>query len=94
MNGSGESVFLVSACRSRAIWRSALYGEMKEVRAMVVESANSLATCHQVYQHSVALGCDRASITSAIRLMFSSRSFGEKPRSLFKPKRTLSPSSL
>ena len=33
-------------------------------------------------------------LTSAIRLMFSSLSLGEKPRSLFRPKRTLSPSSL
>lgn len=31
--------------------------------------------------------------TSAILLMFSLRSFSEKPKSLFKPKRTLSPSS-
>lgn len=30
--------------------------------------------------------------TSAMRRMFSSRSLGEKPKSLFKPKRTLSPS--
>ena len=44
MNGSGLSVFLVSAWSSRAIWRSALYGEMKEVSAIVVESAKSLAT--------------------------------------------------
>lgn len=61
---------------------------------MVVESANSLATCHIVRQYPVEARCDGARITSAIRLMFSSRSFGEKPRSLFKPKRTLSPSSL
>ena len=32
--------------------------------------------------------------TSAIRRMFSSRSFGENPRSLFSPNLTLSPSSL
>lgn len=32
--------------------------------------------------------------TSAIRLMFSSLSLGEKPRSLFRPNLTLSPSSL
>lgn len=32
--------------------------------------------------------------TSAIRRMFSSRSLGENPRSLFNPNRTLSPSSL
>lgn len=43
--GSGDSVFLVSACRSRASLRSAAYGEMKEVSAMVVLSAKSLATC-------------------------------------------------
>jgi hypothetical protein len=30
--------------------------------------------------------------TSAMRRMFSLRSFSEKPRSLFRPKRTLSPS--
>lgn len=31
-------------------------------------------------------------LTSPTRRMFSSRSLGEKPRSLFRPKRTLSPS--
>ena len=43
MNGNGES-FFASAWRSRATWRSALYGEMNDVRAMVVESAKSFAT--------------------------------------------------
>jgi hypothetical protein len=40
--GSSEPV--VTACRSRAVARSALYGEMKDVMAIVDESANSLAT--------------------------------------------------
>ena len=33
------------ACSSRAVARSAWYGEMKDVMAMVHESAKSLATC-------------------------------------------------
>lgn len=48
MNGIESSLpWLAATCRSRAILRSDLYGEIKEVRAMVEESANSLATCSQ-----------------------------------------------
>jgi hypothetical protein len=46
MKGMGSSPpWEALACKSRAICRSARYGEMKEVRAMVEESAKSLATC-------------------------------------------------
>lgn len=43
-NASGASAPLASACRARAVWRSAAKGEMKEVMAMVDESAKSFAT--------------------------------------------------
>lgn len=46
MNSRGASLPLTSACRLRAVWRSAAKGEMKDVMAIVEESANSLATCH------------------------------------------------
>lgn len=36
--------WLAEACRSRAFFRSALYGEINEVRAIVEESAKSFAT--------------------------------------------------
>ncbi|KAH9827097.1 V-type proton ATPase subunit C [Teratosphaeria destructans] len=56
MKGRGSSVFWVRACSSRASWRSALYGEMKEVRARVVESAKSLATWQSdIHQHPGAI---------------------------------------
>lgn len=42
----------------------------------------------------VLLGMILSAHTSAIRRMFSFLSFSEKPRSLFNPNRTLSPSSL
>jgi hypothetical protein len=41
----------------------------------------------------VAIDQEFLQLTSAIRRMFSSRSLGENPRSLFNPKRTLSPSN-
>jgi hypothetical protein len=45
MKGRGSSPACEAfACRSRAICRSARYGEMKEVRVMVEESAKSFAT--------------------------------------------------
>jgi len=37
-------LWLAEACRSLAIFRSALYGEINEVRAIVEESAKSFAT--------------------------------------------------
>jgi hypothetical protein len=43
--GSSEPV--VTACRSRAVARSALYGEMKDVIAIVELSAKSRATCEK-----------------------------------------------
>ena len=36
--------WLAEACKSRAIFRSALYGDMNEVKAIVEESAKSFAT--------------------------------------------------
>ena len=42
-------------CRERAMARSALYGEINDVRAMVEESAKSLATCNQSRIRQVAL---------------------------------------
>lgn len=45
MNGIASSPSLPAAAwRSRAIFRSAIYGEMKDVRANVEESAKSKAT--------------------------------------------------
>lgn len=41
--------WLADVCKSRAIFRSALYGEMKEVRAIVEESAKSFATCRYLF---------------------------------------------
>jgi hypothetical protein len=64
---------------------------MKEVRAIVDESAKSFAT---LSLNRLASTSHRAGMgpTSAILLIFSLRSFSEKPRSLFRPNRTLSPS--
>lgn len=46
INGMESSLPPASAVwSSRAICRSARYGEMKDVRAIVEESAKSLATC-------------------------------------------------
>ena len=113
--GSSSGLAVGAACSERATSRSALYGEMKDVIAMVELSAKSLAT----YSHTSSAHCffstsrmpmvldsaaycvltprpsamrPKSALTSAIRLMFSLRSFSEKPRSLFSPKRTLSPS--
>lgn len=68
---------------------------------MVEESAKSFATYFSIPLALVfslplhMLNCPRSwRHTSAIRLMFSFRSFSENPRSLFSPKRTLSPSNL
>ena len=55
-----------------------------------------------LYQHSLipsllllcTLSHEQKRHTSAIRLIFSFRSFSENPKSLFKPNRTLSPSNL
>lgn len=44
MNSSGASSPLTSACSARAVARSAAKGEMKEVMAIVDESAKSFAT--------------------------------------------------
>ncbi len=66
---------------------------------MVEESANSLATWEEasiLWPSSLLDGGwgqgKSGQCTSAMRLMFSLRSFSEKPRSLFSPNRTLSPS--
>src|ERR1700712_4808436 len=63
---------------------------MKDVRATVDESANSLATWTTGVNEGKYM--KRKLYTSAILRIFSFRSFSEKPRSLFSPKRTLSPS--
>jgi len=93
INGMESSPpWVAAACRSRAIFRSAMYGEMKDVMAIVEESANSLATWYQPCQLIFPFKNWRETPTSAILLMFSFRSFSEKPKSLFSPNRTLSPS--
>lgn len=94
-SGSSGNCWDFAACRSRATWRSALYGEMKEHIEIVEESAKSLETCpeHQfIFRPPLASCVSCAAHTSAILLMFSFLSFSEKPKSLFSPKRTLSPS--
>jgi hypothetical protein len=90
----GESEPVVTACSSRACLRSALKGEMKDVMAIVDESAKSFATCKGICQLANSLAgvfCAKCR-TSAILRMFSFRSFSLNPRSLFSPNRTLSPS--
>ncbi len=64
---------------------------MNDVIAMVEESANSFATYRWI-QHQRRHFSRRGWYTSPILRMFSLRSFSEKARSLFKPKRMLSPS--
>ena len=70
---------------------------MKDVRAIVEESAKSFATYFpsstNILFLSQALLPLPEQLTSAIRLIFSLRSFSEKPKSLFSPNRTLSPSN-
>jgi hypothetical protein len=95
MNGIALSPFWVAvSCISLAICRSALYGEMNEVNAIVEASAKSFATYAANCSAIVLFEIVNSSHTSPILLMFSFRSFSEKPKSLFKPNRTLSPSSL
>jgi hypothetical protein len=69
---------------------------------MVEESAKSLATYSRRCWVCVSNGMTkraslqelsgRGRLTSEMRRMFSLRSFSEKPKSLFRPNRTLSPS--
>jgi hypothetical protein len=97
MKGIGSSpspAALVASCRSRAVFLSARYGEMKEVNAIVDESANNFATCEHFSWPYPGNGANYCFFfTSPILLMFSFLSRSENPRSLFNPKRTLSPSS-
>jgi hypothetical protein len=94
IKGIAASPFwLAEICKSRAIFRSALYGEMNDVKAIVEESAKSFATYQtRTHQQDLFSLQRRLATTSAILLIFSFRSFSEKPRSLFSPNRTLSPS--
>lgn len=86
---------LLCAWSVRAVSRSTRYGEMKAVIQMHAASAKSFATfINMVLGLVVYLRKIQVGHTSPMRRIFSFRDFSSNPRSLLRPKRMLSPSSL
>lgn len=92
--GNGRSQ--LSWCSFRARSRSATYGEIKAVMAIVHDDAKSFDTFIRYRRKRKSCASDpvhrKHEPTSPIRRMFSFLSFSPNPRSLFNPILTLSPS--